>query len=223
MEPTADEMKRLSLARKAPPGKDWLDINETILEVLALTRSQGQKNRITLETHLATDLPLILGDRIQLHQVLLNLILNAVEAMERVSDSPRQLLVSTSNDEMKGVLVEMGDSGPGLEAASLDQLFEAFYMTKADGMRMGLTISRSIIEADGCGREPTRAEVRRVTSPCRQERYHDDSLRLATGNRAARRRVRPLSGAEGRRLGPDAGVGACLGSTRIEEPSAART
>ena len=81
MEPTADELKRLSLARKVPPGKDWLDINETILEVLALTRSQGQENRITLETHLATDLPLILGDRIQLQQVLLNLILNAVEAM----------------------------------------------------------------------------------------------------------------------------------------------
>jgi C4-dicarboxylate-specific signal transduction histidine kinase len=149
MEPTAGEMKRLSLARKAPPGKDWLDINETILEVLALTRSQVQKNRITLETHLATDLPLILGDRIQLQQVLLNLILNAVEAMERVSESPRQLLVSTSNDEMKGVLVAMGDSGPGLEAASLEQLFEAFYTTKADGMRVRLTISRSIIEAYG--------------------------------------------------------------------------
>ena len=126
MEPTADEMKRLSLARKAPPGKDRLDINETILEVLALTRSQGQKNRITLETHLATDLPLILGDRIQLQQVLLNLILNAVEGMERVSESPRQLLVSTSNDEMKGVLVAMGDSGPGLEAAGLEPLLEAF-------------------------------------------------------------------------------------------------
>ena len=147
MEPTADELERLSLARKAPPGKDWLDISATILEVLALTRSQAQKNRITLETHLATDLPLMLGNRIQLQQGLLNLILNAVEAMERVSESPRQLLVSTSNDEMKGVLVAMGDSGPGLEAASLEQ--EAFYTTKADGMSVRLTISRSIIEAHG--------------------------------------------------------------------------
>jgi C4-dicarboxylate-specific signal transduction histidine kinase len=149
MEPTADEMKRLSLSRKAPPGKDWLDINATILEVFALTRSQVQKNRITLETHLETDLPLILEDRIQLHQVLLNLILNAVEAMERVSESPRQLLVSTRNEEMKGVLVAMGDSGLGLEAASLEQLFEGFYTTKADGMSVRLTISRSIIEAYG--------------------------------------------------------------------------
>jgi C4-dicarboxylate-specific signal transduction histidine kinase len=138
-----------ALARKAPPRKDWLDINETIREVFALTRSQVQKNHIALETHLAPDLPLIPGDRIQLQQVLLNLILNAVEALGRVSDSPRQLLVSTSKDELKGVLVAVGDSGPGLAAASLEQLFEAFYTTKADGMGMGLTISRSIIEAHG--------------------------------------------------------------------------
>jgi signal transduction histidine kinase len=108
-----------------------------------------QKHRIALETQLATDLPLILGDRIQLQQVLLNLILNAVEAMAGASESPRQLLVSASRDGTKGVLVAVCDSGPGLEAASLEQLFETFYTTKADGMGMGLSISRSIIEAHG--------------------------------------------------------------------------
>jgi PAS domain S-box-containing protein len=138
-----------ALASKAPPQKSWLDINETILEVLALTRSQVQKHRIALETQLATDLPLILGDRIQLQQVLLNLVLNAVEAMTGASESPRQLVVSASKDETKGVLVAVCDSGPGLEAASLEQLFETFYTTKADGMGMGLSISRSIIEAHG--------------------------------------------------------------------------
>jgi PAS domain S-box-containing protein len=138
-----------ALARKAPPQKNWLDISKTILEVLALTRSQVQKNRIALETRLATDLPLILGDRIQLQQVLLNLILNAVEAMSGASESPRQLLVSANKDETKGVLVAVCDSGPELEAASLEKLFEAFYTTKADGLGMGLSISRSIIEAHG--------------------------------------------------------------------------
>jgi C4-dicarboxylate-specific signal transduction histidine kinase len=136
-----------ALARKAPSRKDWLDLNETIREVLALTLSQVQKNQIALETHFAPDLPLIPGDRIQLQQVLLNLILNAVEAMGRVSDGPRQLLVSTSKDETKSVLVAVSDSGPGLEAASFEQLFEAFYTTKADGMGMGLMISHSIIQA----------------------------------------------------------------------------
>jgi C4-dicarboxylate-specific signal transduction histidine kinase len=138
-----------ALASKAPPQKSWLDINETILEVLALTRSQVQKHRIALETQLATDLPLILGDRIQLQQVLLNLILNAVEAMAGASESPRQLLVSASRDGTKGVLVAVRDSGPGLEVESLEQLFETFYTTKAEGMGMGLSISRSIIEAHG--------------------------------------------------------------------------
>jgi PAS domain S-box-containing protein len=138
-----------ALARKESPQKNWIDINETILEVLALTRSQVQRNRIALATQLATDLPLILGDRIQLQQVLLNLILNAVEAMCGASESPRQLQVSASKDETRGVLVAVCDSGPGLGAESLDRLFETFYTTKADGMGMGLSISRSIIEAHG--------------------------------------------------------------------------
>jgi C4-dicarboxylate-specific signal transduction histidine kinase len=138
-----------ALAKKSPPRKDWLDINETILEVTALARSEVQRNRISLETQLADDVPLILGDRIQLQQVILNLIINAVEAMNGVNEGPRELLVGSGKDESQGVLVTVRDSGPGLDPESLDHVFTAFFTTKPQGMGMGLAISRSIIEAHG--------------------------------------------------------------------------
>jgi len=137
-----------ALVKKAPARKDWVDINETILEVIALARSEAQKNRVSLETQLSSDLPLILGDRIQLQQVILNLIINAVEAMSGVSEGSRELWVGSGKDESH-VLVAVRDSGPGLDPASLDRLFAAFYTTKPQGMGMGLAISRSIIEAHG--------------------------------------------------------------------------
>jgi PAS domain S-box-containing protein len=138
-----------ALAKKSPPRKDWLDINETILEVTALARSEVQGNRVSLETQLADDVPLILGDRIQLQQVILNLIINAIEAMSGVNEGPRELLVGSGKDESRGVLVTVRDSGPGLDPESLDHLFTAFFTTKPQGMGMGLAISRSIIEAHG--------------------------------------------------------------------------
>ena len=138
-----------ALVKKAPPRKDWLDINETILEVIALARSEAQKNRVSLETQLSSDLPLILGDRIQLQQVILNLIINAIEAMSGVGEGPRELLVGSKKDESQGVLVTVRDSGPGLDPESLNHIFTAFYTTKPQGMGMGLAISRSIIEAHG--------------------------------------------------------------------------
>ena len=138
-----------ALAKKSPPRKDWLDINETILEVTALARSEVQGNRVSLETQLADDVPLILGDRIQLQQVILNLIINAIEAMSGVSENPRELVVRSEKDGSQGVLVAVRDLGPGLDPESLDHLFTAFFTTKATGMGMGLAISRSIIEAHG--------------------------------------------------------------------------
>jgi signal transduction histidine kinase len=138
-----------ALAKKAPARKDWLDINETILEVIALARSEAQQNRVSLQTQLSKEVPLILGDRIQLQQVILNLIINAIEAMNGVGDRPRELQVGSEKDDSLGVLVAVRDSGPGLDPASLDQLFTAFYTTKPQGMGMGLAISRSIIEAHG--------------------------------------------------------------------------
>jgi signal transduction histidine kinase len=107
------------------------------------------RNRVSTQTQLSSDLPLILGDRIQLQQVILNLIINAIEAMSEISEGPRELQVVSRKDESQGVLVTVRDSGPGLDPESLDHLFTAFYTTKPQGMGMGLAISRSIIEAHG--------------------------------------------------------------------------
>jgi two-component system, LuxR family, sensor kinase FixL len=138
-----------ALIKKAPPRKDWLDINETILEVIALARNEAQKNHVSLQTQLSSDLPLILADRIQLQQVTLNLIINAIEAMSGAGGSPRELRIGSTKDDSQGVRVTVRDSGPGLDPKSLDHLFTAFYTTKPQGMGMGLAISRSIIEAHG--------------------------------------------------------------------------
>ena len=137
------------LIRKAPPRKDGLEINEAILEVIALTRGEVVKNGVSVKTQLAEGLPLIQGDRVQLQQVILNLIVNAVEAMSGVGEGSRELLISTGKAESDGVLVAVRDSGPGLAPASLERLFGAFYTTKPGGLGMGLSICRSIIEAHG--------------------------------------------------------------------------
>ena len=120
-----------------------------MLEVIALTRSELRSNGTSLRTRLAHGLPLVPGDRIQLQQVMLNLILNAIEAMSGSSEAARELLIRTEQDGPDGVLVAVEDSGPGLKPESLDRLFDAFYTTKSSGMGMGLSICRSIIEAHG--------------------------------------------------------------------------
>jgi PAS domain S-box-containing protein len=138
-----------ALVRKAPPRKDQLDINETIREVIALTRGELHRTGTSLQTQLAEGLPFVQGDRVQLQQVMLNLILNAVEAMSGSVEGSRELLISTAPDGANGVRIAVRDWGPGLKAESLDRLFDAFYTTKPDGMGMGLSICRSIIEAHG--------------------------------------------------------------------------
>jgi PAS domain S-box-containing protein len=138
-----------ALIKKAPPRKDSLEINEAILEVLALTRGEVLRHGVLVQTQLAEGLPLVEGDRVQLQQVILNLILNAVEAMSSVSEGSRELLISTTQAGSDSVLARVRDSGPGLDPDSVDRLFEAFYTTKPGGMGMGLSICRSIIEAHG--------------------------------------------------------------------------
>ena len=137
-----------ALIKKAPPRKDALDINEAIREVVGLTRGEAVKNNISVQTQLAEGLPRIQGDKVQLQQVILNLIINAVEAMSSVPEDSRKLLISARKD-VGGVVVVVQDSGPGLSPESLDRLFDAFYTTKASGMGMGLSICRSIVEAHG--------------------------------------------------------------------------
>ncbi|WP_442896218.1 ATP-binding protein [Bradyrhizobium sp. AZCC 2289] len=135
-----------ALIKKAPARKDAVAINDAILEVIALTRTEATKNSVSVRTQLAEDLPRVQGDRVQLQQVLLNLIINAIEAMRDVGEEQRELLISARN-EPDGVSVEVRDSGPGFAPAALERVFEAFYTTKPGGLGLGLSICRSIIEA----------------------------------------------------------------------------
>ena len=138
-----------ALIKKAPARKDSLDVNEAIREVIALTRGEAVKNGVSVQTQLASGLPSVQGDRVQLQQVLLNLIMNAIEAMSGVSEGARELRISTGEPESGGVVVAVCDSGPGLAPEAFSRLFEAFHTTKSSGMGMGLSICRSIIEAHG--------------------------------------------------------------------------
>jgi PAS domain S-box-containing protein len=137
------------LIKKAPPRQDLLEINEPIREVIGLTRAEAMKNRVSITADLADGLPLVRGDRVQLQQVMLNLILNAIEALNGVSDGEREVLISTGAAASGDVLVTVRDSGPGLDLPSIERVFEAFYTTKATGMGMGLSICRSIVDAHG--------------------------------------------------------------------------
>jgi PAS domain S-box-containing protein len=138
-----------ALIKKSPPQKEGVKINEAILEVIALTHGEAAQNGVSVRTQLADGLPLIQADRVQLQQVILNLIINAVEAMRDAGDGARELLISTGRDASNGVLVSLRDSGPALDPASLERLFEAFYTTKPSGLGMGLPICHSIIEEHG--------------------------------------------------------------------------
>jgi signal transduction histidine kinase len=138
-----------ALMLKAPPRIDSVDVNEAVREVIELTYGEALKNRVSVRTQLADSLPLIQGDRVQLQQVVLNLILNAVQAMGAVTDGAREVLITTSQTEPNEVCLGVQDTGPGLSPESLPRLFEPFYTTKPEGMGMGLSICRSIIEAHG--------------------------------------------------------------------------
>jgi C4-dicarboxylate-specific signal transduction histidine kinase len=137
-----------ALARKIPPRKDPLDINEAVGEVLALTKRQLRSNAVKVKVHLSRDLPLIRADRTQVQQVICNLVVNAIEAMSGTSQEQRQLWITTG-PESSEVFVEVRDTGMGLEPAESERLFQSFYTTKPGGMGMGLSLSRSIVEAHG--------------------------------------------------------------------------
>lgn len=137
-----------ALVRKEPVRKDRLEINEAISEVIGLTRGEALKNGVQVWTQLAEGLPVVHGSRVQIQQVMLNLIVNAVEAMSQMSDDSRELQISTQG-EADYVLVGVRDSGPGLSEGAIERAFEAFYTTKSSGLGMGLSICRSIVEDHG--------------------------------------------------------------------------
>jgi C4-dicarboxylate-specific signal transduction histidine kinase len=170
-----------ALVAKTPPHRDRLDINNVILEVIALTHSEIHGHGVALRTQLAPDLPLVQGDRVQLQQVMLNLILNAIEALSEIFEGSRDLLIISESGGADSVRVVVQDSGPGLSPQSLDRLFESFYTTKpkGKGMGMGLTICRSIIEAHGgrlwaTANEPRGAAFQFTLPPGRDETPPDD-------------------------------------------------
>jgi len=138
-----------TLIKKAPPRKEVVDLNAAILEVTALTNSEAVKTGVTVNTELAGELPRVQCDRVQLQQVILNLIVNAIQSMNGVEDGNRELHISTVRIEPEGVRVAVQDTGHGLRPESLPRLFDPFYTTKPGGMGMGLSICRSIIEAHG--------------------------------------------------------------------------
>jgi PAS domain S-box-containing protein len=136
-----------ALIKGAPPLKEHVQIDVTIREVIELTRSEAMKNGVLVQTELVEDLPPVQGDRVELQQVILNLILNAIEAMSETNEGPRKLLITTERAEPGDVLVAVRDSGPGLAPGALENLFKAFHTTKPNGLGLGLSISRSIVEA----------------------------------------------------------------------------
>jgi PAS domain S-box-containing protein len=146
----ADIVSRIrDFSKKAPVRQEDFEINEAILEIMGLTRAAISDHGVLAKMQLSEGLPHILGDRIQLQQVMLNLIMNAIEAMSEVSKGPRELLISTSNADSDNVLVTVSDSGPGLPDTNHQRIFDAFYTTKTSGLGMGLSICRSIVEAHG--------------------------------------------------------------------------
>jgi C4-dicarboxylate-specific signal transduction histidine kinase len=136
-----------ALYGKKDPTSESVDLNEATREVLALSMSELQRGQVILRPELTDDLPLVTGDRMQLQQVILNLIRNASDAMSTVDDRPRQLLIRTERDEDDRVRLTVQDAGVGFDSQAADRLFESFYTTKNDGMGIGLSVSRSIIES----------------------------------------------------------------------------
>jgi C4-dicarboxylate-specific signal transduction histidine kinase len=149
-----------ALIKKAPPRREDVDLNAAILEVTALAHSEAVKTGVTVGTQLASKLPRIQCDRVQLQQVMLNLIVNAIQSIGGVAEGNREVHISTANIEPEGVCVAVQYTGHGLHPDSLPRLFDPFYTTKPDGMGLGLSICRSIIEAHGGRLWATRCEPR---------------------------------------------------------------
>jgi len=174
-----------ALVKKAPPLKAPLNINEAILEVIALIRGELAKNGISAKTQLADSLPPVWADRVQLQQVVLNLLLNAIEAMSGMTEGARELLIRTEQTHSDAVLVSVQDSGPGFPPESAQRLFESFYTTKPGGLGLGLSICHSIIEAHQgrlrASANPSRGAVFQLTLPALLSGERDKIVGFTSG------------------------------------------
>jgi C4-dicarboxylate-specific signal transduction histidine kinase len=137
------------LAKKTEIEKVPLDVNDLVREVITLVQRELISHQVSLQTELASALPMILGDRVQLQQVMINLVMNGIEAMQSITDRPRELVIRSRQDEKQQVLASVTDCGIGIAAENADRLFSPFFTTKSSGMGMGLSICRSIMEAHG--------------------------------------------------------------------------
>jgi signal transduction histidine kinase len=138
-----------ALANKTSLEKVPLDVNDVVRETIPLVQRELISHQVLLRMELAPALPMIFGDRVQLQQVIINLVMNGIEAMQSVTDRPRELVIRSHQDEPRKVLVSVTDCGVGISAENADRLFNAFFTTKSSGMGMGLSICRSILEAHG--------------------------------------------------------------------------
>jgi two-component system sensor kinase FixL len=162
-----------TLLRKKQGATARLDLNDLIQDTVVLVHGEARRHQILLRTALAPALPPVVGDRVQVQQVLLNLVMNGLDAVKEVGERPRELVISSGREESGGVRVAVQDTGPGLDPESVDRMFDAFYTTKAEGMGMGLAICRSIVQSHGgrlwaCANEPCGA-VFQFTLPVEQE------------------------------------------------------
>jgi C4-dicarboxylate-specific signal transduction histidine kinase len=138
-----------ALVQKTDTEKVRLDINQTVQEVIILMQNEAARKGVALRMDLAADVPPVVGDRVQLQQVILNLVMNGIEAMNTVTDRPREMLIRSCQHESDQLLVTVQDSGIGIDSQNLEKIFDTFYTTKPQGMGMGLKISRSIVENHG--------------------------------------------------------------------------
>jgi C4-dicarboxylate-specific signal transduction histidine kinase len=138
-----------ALANKSDIEKVPLDVNDVVREVIALVQRELTSHLVSLRMELAPALPMTLGDQVQLQQVMINLLMNGIEAMQSTTDRPRELVIRSRQDDAHGVLVSVTDCGVGISPEDADRLFNVFFTTKSGGMGMGLSICRSIVEAHG--------------------------------------------------------------------------